>query len=313
MPGIPFRTRLLLIKTETVYGTDAVPTAALNAFLANDVSIQPMEGQDVDRDLTLPYFGNTGTIPADLHAKISFKVEAEPFGVAGTPPAWAPALRACGFAQTVVAATSVTYNPITDNPESATIKFWLGNTLYAMLGSRGNVKLTYSKQGIPYLEFSFTGLFTVAAELVRPSGAVLSNFKKPKIAAKRHAGTFSLNGITALKLASLSLDLGNQVEPRLLINSEDILITGRSPKLDMVIEAEPTSTLNPYQLAMDQTAMALQWQHGTVAGSRFAVNVGVLQLMRPGSPADSQGIVEWSLSGTPIPTAGSDDFTFVLT
>jgi hypothetical protein len=311
--AIFFRSKILLLKTETTPGTDAAPNGAANAFLAQDVVISVMEGQDVDRTLDLPYFGNTGTIPADLHSKISFKVELEPSGTAGTVPAWGPALRACGMAQTVVASTSVTYNPITDNPESATIHFWLGGTRYAMLMSRGNAKLMYGKQGIPYIEFSFTGLFAVPTEVARPTPVTLTGFKAPKIAAKRHVPTFTLNAISTLKLSTFALDLGKVVEPRLLINTEEILITAGNDKVDLTIEAEAVTLLNPYQLALDQTPMAMQFIHGTVAGKRTTINVPALQLARPGNPADSQGVVEWPLNGKPLPNTGNDQFTIVLT
>ena len=311
--AIFIRSRILLIKTETVYGTDSVPTGSLNAVLAKDVTISTMEGQDVERDLDLPYFGNTGSIPADLHRKISFKVELEPSGTAGTAPAWGAALRACGMSETSVALTSVTYAAVTDNPQSATIYFWVGNTRYTMPGSRGTVKLMYSKQGIPYLEFTFTGLFTLPTEVARPMPVTLTGFRDPKIAAARHVPTFTLNGVSTLKLAALSLDMGKVVEPRLLINAEEILITDGREKLDLTIEAEALSLINPFQLAMDQTKVPLQFIHGTVAGRRATLNVPLLQLARPTSLGESQGVVEWPLQGMPIPNAGNDQLTLVLT
>lgn len=311
--AIFFRNKIFTLKTETVYGTDAAPTPALNSMLALDVILSPMEGQDVDRNLDLSYFGNTGTLVADLHMKMAFKVELEPSGTAGTAPAWGPAIMACGMAQTVVAVTSVTYNPITDLPTSASIHFWVGNTQYRMLGARGTFKMMWDKQGIPYLEFTLTGLFNVATEGARPTGSVFTAFKTPKIAAKRHAPTFTLGGVSSLKLSALSLDLANAVEPRLLINSEEILITGRNPKLDMVVEAEALSLLNPFQTALDSGSMALQFIHGTVAGKRATLNVPALQIARPTSLDNAQGVVNWPLSGMPLPVTGNDEFTLVLT
>ena len=97
MPAaLKWRNKILLAKIETTYGVDAVPVAATNGILATDVKLQPMEGTDVSRDLDLPYFGAQGTIPNELNAKLSFKVELAPSGSAGTVPGWGPLLRACG-------------------------------------------------------------------------------------------------------------------------------------------------------------------------------------------------------------------------
>lgn len=145
MPApMKWRTKILLAKIESTYGVDSVPTAALNAILATEVVYTPMEGSDVSRDLEHPYLGAQGTIPAELQAKLSFKVELAPSGTPGVAPAWGPLLRGCAMAQTIVASTSVRYNPITDTHESLTIHFWIDTTRYVMLGARGNAKLMVS-------------------------------------------------------------------------------------------------------------------------------------------------------------------------
>ncbi|SEN74590.1 hypothetical protein SAMN05216227_10232 [Pseudorhodobacter antarcticus] len=102
-----WRNRLLMCKTETVYGTDSIPTGMANAILGVDVQVMPMEGNDVSRELDLPYMAAQGTIPAELHTKLPFKIELTPSGTAGVAPAWGPLLHACGCAQTIVATTSV--------------------------------------------------------------------------------------------------------------------------------------------------------------------------------------------------------------
>jgi hypothetical protein len=47
-----------LVKIETDYGTDAVPTGAANAVQFNDVTVNPMAGGEVSRDLLKPYMGH---------------------------------------------------------------------------------------------------------------------------------------------------------------------------------------------------------------------------------------------------------------
>lgn len=310
--AIFWRNKLLLAKVEVTYGLDPTPTAVANAIMASDVDLSPMEGQDIDRNLDLPYMAASGTIPADLHMKLAFKVEMQASGVAGTAPAWGPLLRLCGVAQTIVAATSVTYNPISEGQESGTFYFYIGETLFKMKGARGTSKFTISAQGIPQIEFSFTGLYDVPTQNARPTNAVLTAFKKPKIAAKAHTPIFTIAG-TALKMRQFVMDLGVSVEPRLQVTSEEILITDRTEMIETTVDAEALTLINPYQLAADQATVAVVLQHGTTIGSKITFNLPALQLQRPAGLEQNQGITEWPLKGVPLPTTGNDQWTLVLT
>lgn len=305
-----WRQKVLLVKTEVTYGTDPVPTAAANSILAIDMKIMPMEGRDQSRDLDMASMGAQPSIPLDLHSKMTFKVELQASGVAGTAPAWGPLIRACGCAQTIVASTSVTYNPVSSAHESATIYFYIGQTLYKILGARGSCKLTFTAQGIAYLEYTFTGLFTLAAEGVRPT-PVLTGFQKPLAVSMANSPVFTVNAV-ALVMRSFALDMGNDVVPRFLVNSHQVLITDRAEVIEMTVEAEPLTTINPYTLAQNQTQLPIVLNHGTVAGSRVKVNAPLCQLQRPAGVENSQGVVEWPLRAVPIQNAGNDQWTLVL-
>lgn len=309
--AIFFRSKILALKIETTYGTDAVPTGALNAVQARDIQITPMDGEDVNRELDQPFIGAEGTIPAGLFSKISFKVEMEPSGVAGTAPAWGPALRACGVAQVVSAGVSVAYNPIPVNHESASIYFLIGPTLHKILGWRGNVKYTIDAQGIPYLEFDGSGLFLQPAD-AGFGPAVLTSFQKPRVGSKANTPVFTVNGVS-LTMRSFSLDLGNQVEPRLLIGSEEIIITQRQDTVEMTVDAVPLATFNPYLLAGNTTNVPVALTHGVGAGRIAALSIPTMQLMRPGGIEQNQGIVEWPLKGMALGTNGANQWTLTLT
>ena len=306
-----WKRKVLLAKVETTPGTDALPTGALNAIQAIDVKLMPMEGQDLDRGLERPFFAAEPTIPVDLHAKVSFKVELAPSGTAGTAPAWGPLLRACGLAQTIVATTSVTYNPISTGFEACTLYLNIDGILYAMTGARGTAKITLAASAIPYLEFELTGLFVQPAATTLPTQDVTA-FKTPLASGKTNTPVFTLNAVSLL-LRSFTLDLGVTVEGRFLIGLDQILITDRAEKVEMTIEQPLLATLNPFTLAATQTAVPLVLQHGTVAGAKVTINVPLLQLLRPGGPENRQGVVEQTLQAVPLPNAGNDQFTLVLT
>lgn len=305
--------KTLLVKTEVTYGTDAVPTGAANALLATEVRIMPMEGQDVDRALELPYMGASGTVAAELHTKISFKIEAKGSGVAGTPPAYAPILKACAMAEVTTPGTSVTYSRVSRGQDSATIYLNVDGTLYALRGARGTATLRLSAQGILYYEVEMTGLWVMPAAQIKPAttlGNQLTAF--PKIASSENTPVFTIAGANHV-LRSLSLNFGNSVVGRFLIGSESIIIEDIEETVEMQIEAVPLATLNPFALAKDGTLSEIILQHGTVAGDRLTLTMPRCQFLRPSGLENQQGIVEWPLRAKPLPNAGNDQLTIVYT
>lgn len=305
-----WKSKILLAKIETVYGVSANPLAA-DAILATEISLSPMEGSDVSRDLEQPFMSADGTIPTELHAKLSFKVELVGSGTAGTAPGWGVLMRACAMAEVKTVGTSVVYNPVSTAHESVTLHLWIDSTRYALLGAKGNCKLMVTAQGIPYLEFAFTGLWTLPAETARIV-PVLTGFQKPEVASKAKTPVCTLGGI-AFVTRSLSLDFGNQVENRFLIGAEAVLITDKAETVEMRVEAVPLTTWNPFSKAANQDAVALVLTHGTVGGKIATLSVPAMQLQRPQGLENSQNVKEWPLRGVPLPVAGNDQFTLSLT
>lgn len=306
-----WRKKVLLAKIEITYGVNAAPTGAANAILAKDISLSPMEGADEDRDLDTPYLGQSGSIPKDLHQKISFKVELEPSGTAGTAPAWGPLLRACAVAETVTAATSVVYNPISDNMESVSISLNIDGTAFVLLGGRGNCKIEVNASGIPYLNFEFTTLYQRPVEGAAATPDY-SAFQKPRVASNATTPSFSIDGID-LVMRSFSLDLGNQIKPRFLIGAEDVLITDKMDMVEAKVEAVPLTTLNPFELAETQGDVPIELVHGIGAGRVITVDVPVAQMQRVPGLENTDDIVEWPLSLMPKPASGNDQWTITLT
>ncbi|MEQ9281217.1 MAG: hypothetical protein RLO16_01475 [Marinovum algicola] len=307
---IYWNTKIVTVELESTYGTDATPDGA-DAILTVEGSITPMEGNDVNRNLETPWLSADATIPAELHAKVSFKVELQGSGTAGTAPGWGKLLRMCGCAETVVASTSVTYNPVSDNHESGTLYFYVGKTLHKLVGTRGNAKFMVSAQGIPYIEFEFTGLFTDPAEATRPTPD-LSAFLKPSLATSANTPTGTING-TDFVIRALSLDLGNQVENRFLIGSESVLITDRQEVIEATVEAQPLTSFDPYALARAQSEVAVVVAHGTSAGKIVTLTAPTAQMQRVQGLENAQNITEWPLRLVPLASSGNDQWTLALT
>ena len=129
---------------------------------------------------------------------------------------------------------------------------------------------------------------------------------------KANTPTFTLNAVSMV-MRSFMLNLGNAVEPRFLVGSEDILITDKEESIEIKVEAVPLTTLNPFTLAAAQTDVATNLVHGLTAGNIATLTVDKAQMQRPQGLENAQNIMEWPLRLVPIPTSGNDQWSLTLT
>lgn len=305
--------KLLLAKIETTYGTDAAPTGAVNAILSTNVRLSPMEGQDVSRELELPYMGAQGTIPTELHRKLAFNVEATPSGIAGTAPAWGILMRGCACAEVIDAGVSVTYNPVTDDHESITLYINVDGTLFKLTGARGTCTVRVNAQGIIYLEFEFTGLYSAATETPMATPDLAAQIAaRPKVASTVNTPAFSISGVD-LVATSFVLALGNQVETTFEIGYDAVEITDKSETIETSVRAVPLTTLDPFALAEAMSEEEVILTHGTTAGRIITLAAPAAQFQRTQNLDNDKNITRWPLRLVPLPVAGNDQFTMTLT
>ncbi|OUR89881.1 hypothetical protein A9Q81_20705 [Gammaproteobacteria bacterium 42_54_T18] len=304
-----FSEKLLLAKIETIYGVDASP-GATNAILAKDVELTPLEAEALERGLVKPHLGADESIISGEHVLISFKVEYQGSGTPGTAPAWNPLVRACGFAETITAATSVEYDLAANNYESTTIYFNMGKNLHAMKGTRGNVKLTLEK-GIPYLEFNFIGLWVDPTE-VAPVIPDWTAWQKPTPTGAGRTSGFTLNGFAA-KPYKLSLDVGQDVKFIETLTTQSIDINERKASGSISIEAPDLSVKDFFSDAKNSVTGALSIQNGQVAGLICKVDCPKVQV-KPPKYGDNEGTASLDMDLILIPSAaGNDEIKFTLT
>ncbi|TIU35994.1 MAG: hypothetical protein E5W28_09325, partial [Mesorhizobium sp.] len=148
-----YRKLAVLAKIETVYGTDPTPTGAANAIQMTNATVNPLEGEQVSRDLMLPYLGMQGVILTGTYVKIDGEVEIAGAGAAGDAPAYGPLLRACGLAETITVGTDVQYDPVSSGFEAVTLYFNHDGVNHIALGSRGNVSFSLVPKQIPHYKF----------------------------------------------------------------------------------------------------------------------------------------------------------------
>ena len=300
-----FRKLAILVKPEATYGTDVVPTGAANAMLMNEVTVTPIEGERVSRDLMLPYFGDQGFVLAGTYARIEGSVEIAGAGVKGTVPGYGALLRACGLAEIVTAGSMVEYKPVSADQESVSIYANLDGVNHVMVGARGTVTVSLTPRQIPRFRFTLSGLLGDITDQPLPA-AVFTAFKKPLVVSKKNT-TFQLHSLAPV-MESFNLDLGNQVEPRMLVNAESIEIVDRKVSGTTVIEAVNLATKDWYAAALNSATGAMLARHGLADGNIVEFEAAAMQVGQP-THGNSQGILTTSLPLTACPVTGDDEIT----
>jgi hypothetical protein len=314
---IRWKSKSFLVKKETTYGVDPTPTAA-NAVLVTDVSLQPMEGEDVSRNLDLPYMGAQEMFATGLRAVLTASFELVGSGETGVAPGWSMLARTLGIAEVVTPDDdpgdgTVEYTPISSGHESAAIYVQIGPTRYVILGLAGTGELSFNANGIPVLKGTWTGLWTLPGDQAAPTGIDLSNFVDPQVATKANTPVFTIDAIPFV-MRNFAMNLGNDVQGRFLVGDERVMIVERSETITATVQAVPMATFNPYAKASQspKPRMPIVLEHGTVVGRKVKFEAPACTLNRPSGIDNQQGIVEWPLTFVPQPTEGNDQWIITL-
>ena len=309
-----YRKRTVLVKAESTYGTDSTP-AGSDAVQVRNLEITPVESEVLSRDLIRPYLGNSPQLIANTRVVVSFEVEYAGSGTAGTAPRYGSLLKACGFSETVVASTSVTYAPVSASFSSVTIYFSLDGVRHKVTGARGTFSLNLTANQIPVINFTMTGQYNAPTDTADPT-TTFTNQAAPLIFNDTNTTAFSLFGETGLPLQSCTLDVGNEVVYRELVNSDkEVSIVNRAGNGSLVIEMPTLATYDFFADAVAGTTGAMSITHGTNAGNiiTLASAAGGISLGNP-SYSEDQGVVMLNLPYTLVPSsAGNDEFTLAYT
>lgn len=299
--------QVLLAKPEVTYGTDPVPTGALNALAVSNVKINPLNATEIDRKIVMGYFGNQGKIIADVHVTLDFDVEIAASGTLGTAPGWGTLMKGCAMSETIVAVTSVTYAPISSAEQSLTLYLNIDGKQRIIKGARGNVKAKLSAKGDPLWSFSFIGLSMADTDTALPA-ATLTAFKAP-LGVAPGITTATLHGLAG-NIADFSFDVGNKMIYRPLINNESVQFTDRATTGSITLEDVPVATKDFYGICKNGTLGAFTLTHGVTAGQKVQLNASAVQLHgMQTSEADNIEMLQFNMAM--IPTAGNDEFSIV--
>jgi hypothetical protein len=305
------RKTILAVKVETTPGTDIVPAAA-DCVLGRNFNIVPLEMTYEERNLIRGFFGNFDAIAAIKKVHVTFEIEYQASGTAGTPAAYDGILTACGTSSTTVASTSVTYAPLSGTGKTVSLYYYIDGMLHKMVYGRGNATINVKANGIPYYAFDFIGLDTGATDTANITPSSFANYKTPLAANKANTPTANLFGV-AVALESLTFNFGNQNQQVTRIGSEQVLHTDRKTVGSMMFEMTSVATKDWLTAVKTNALGAFSFIHGSVAGSILTLSASNLELQNP-RYSDIQGIQMLQLDFRANPSAaGNDEFSHVHT
>lgn len=308
------RNTAILAKVEVTEGTDAVPSGAANALLVSDVSVNPLNAQNVSRDLIRAYFGGSEELIGPAYKEVGFTVELAGSGTAATAAPWGALMQACCFGETV-GATWVAYAPALPSAQkSATIYYYDDGVLHKLLGAKGTFTVAAGVGGRPTLAFSFIGKDGGDTAVANPA-TTLTAWKTPVVVMDSSSGDITLGGTyasgaitsgTAYTSAGLELSLGNDVQFTPLLGGEFVDVTGRTVTGSANFDLTAAQEVAFLASVKANTLQSLSLQIGSAPGNIVGIHMAGVQMTTP-TKQDVNGrrLIGYTLRSVPV--AGNDD------
>jgi hypothetical protein len=281
---LPVKCEVLGIKVETTQNTPAT-LAATDFMLAQDVSVKPVP-EYLPREYRRASLDKLASLVGKIYVDVNFKMELKGSGTAGT--AYAPlsnALQASGFAETIVAVTSVTYAPISAPAstsfftigKSCTVEYYEGSTTtrtglkHIVKGcvASGGPKLVLEAGKIPMVEFTFRGLYVAVTDAVAPSATYSAIL--PSIV---QSANFSFHGFSAI-ISKLEIDGGGVIAERLDVSSvyglKGFALVDRDPKGSIDPESDLVANFDFYGKMASAANDSMSVVVGATAGNIMTI------------------------------------------
>jgi len=316
------RNTVILAKSEVTYGTDPTPTGGANAMLVSNVNINPLQAQNVPRDLITGYMGGFQQLVGNRFVEVSFEVELVGSGTAGSAPAWGPLMLACAFAETITATVRVDYTPVSSAFGSATIYWYDDGLLHKLTGARGNVTVRMGAGGRPVLAFTFRGLYNAPTAATNATPTYTA-FKVPEVVTEANTLDLTLGathttgvapaltGGTAYPSQGLEFGPNNTLEHVPLIGGESVEISGREASCNLTLDLTPAQEVTLMANVASATLTSVGLSHGTAAGLKVLAFLGFVQLVNP-RKTELSGKRLVQFDGRVTPSSGNDELRLAL-
>jgi len=277
MPIQHWDEKLILAKKEVTYGVDPVPTGAANAILTRDYSMRPLEGQRRSRKYDRPGKGASSQSVTQVRRAFDFKVDLAHSSGAGVAAPWGPLVEACGYDETIVAVTSVAYDPNSADGSSMAFYYFQDGVLMKALGCRGAMGMGFVAGEDPYLEFSFMGISSPATDTAAATPDYTA-FQTPLEVNYANTPTCTIHGYASV-LQSLTVERAPVVNYRNWVNQEAVRLGAREIKAKAAIPMVLIADWDYEAAVIAETLAPVQVVHGTVGGQTVQLDANLVQIL----------------------------------
>jgi len=311
MPKLLTRRKLLLFKVEGTYNSDPTPTPILDAVLVSELTWSNEGLKMIERPAVRPSLAALQQVYGGRLVTIAFNAEVKGSGAAGTAPEIGQLLRACARGETIVAATSVTYLPVSTSIESGTAYVYEDGKRIVLTGCRGNVAYALSAGGIVVASFTLTGHVAAQTDAALPTPTFDTTVPVAWI-----GGAFTIGGFSAV-ISELNFDFGNQLAMPESVNGADgfdeISIVGRDTNGSINPLDQLVGTQDYLAKFTAGTAMALTTGViGSAAGNKLTITMPAVYY-RDATQADRDGIASLDLPFGAAESSTDDEVSIAFT
>jgi hypothetical protein len=310
---------LLVSALQSAIGTPATPVGATDAVLTTDVSITPLDAQNIDRNLMRGFFGGSEQLVGPGSVKVSNSVELAGAGTAGTAPPWGKHLQACAVGEGILATPArVEYTPVSTGLKAMSHSYYDDGVLHKLVDAMGDFTLSAKVGERPLLKFDWVGLdggVSAASDTgtftswKKPVAMTKANVVDITLGASYAAG--ALTGGTAYSSTGLEMKAGNQVNFTALLSSETVDITDRESTGSVELDLTAAQEVALMAVVKANTTQSLAMTIGTTAGNKIIFFAPAVQLINPKKvEKNGKRLIGFDLRFVPV--NGNDEWRIVV-
>jgi hypothetical protein len=178
-----------------------------------------------------------------------------------------------------------------------------------MLGSRCEIKGSWTAKGLYKLMVEATSLYTAPTESAPPT-VDRTGWPIEDAVNATNTGPITINGVD-LAASAFDWAMGNQLVRMSLPGPQlEVRPTERKPTASCTVLKMPLATFDPYALAAANTSVTLSNTHGIVAGRKAKTDIKgpIINVER----AEIEGLAAWKLTIEPKAVDGNDEISVTL-
>jgi len=316
------RKTVIMAALESTYGSYPTFDPATDTLLISDVEMS-YTSNNQERDVIRAYLGASEELVGDDYMTFTFSVELAPSGTVAVAPAWGRLLRACGMAETVVAAKSVYYTPVSNGFSSLSFRYFIDGVRYMAHGARGTFELVMGIGEIPKIKFTFLARYSQANphSVATPGSVGYAAWKPPlmvtnynsgmvKIGASYNLATDTITGGDTYASRGFSFQMANDTVYQAMLGIDRVLITDRKPAGSITLDLAGADEVQFRTDVRANTLRSLTFDHGLGAGNRVVVHTPAAQFTNP-QIVDQDGVAMTKFDVRYVPVNGDDEVAIV--